>query len=135
MAAQRSAMARRWPAVRLPLTWLLGAVWLYQGAWAKVAGAHPVHTEIVASVPLVGPGRARPATVALGLAESAMTAWVVSRRSRRAAAVAQTALIVSMNAGGWWFARDRLDHPRRLWLRNALLVAAIWTAASGGRGR
>jgi hypothetical protein len=136
MAARRAAAAaRRWRAVRLLLTWLVGAVWLYQGAWAKVAGARPAHTEIVASVPLVAPRRARPATVALGLAECAMAAWVVSRRSRRVAAVAQTALIASMNAGGWCFARHRLGHPRRLWLGNALLVAAIWTAASGGRAR
>jgi hypothetical protein len=40
-----------------------------------------------------------------------------------------------MNAGGWWFARERLDHPGRMLARNGLLVVAIWTAAAGGRRR
>jgi hypothetical protein len=75
------------------------------------------------------------ATAALGVAECALAVWVLSSRARRAAAGVQTALIASMNAGGWWFARGHLHNPRRLLLRNSLLVAAIWMVATGGNER
>jgi hypothetical protein len=40
-----------------------------------------------------------------------------------------------MNAGGWWFAPARLADPQRLLLRNAALIALIWTAATAGDHR
>jgi uncharacterized membrane protein YphA (DoxX/SURF4 family) len=117
------------------LTWLLGTVWLYQGAWCKVAGGRPDHSEIVAAAPLVGPGGARATTIAIGVAESTLAAWVISRRAPRVAAVVQTVLLTSMNASGWWFARNRLAHPRRMLARNALILTLIWVAATGGDAR
>ena len=64
-----------------------------------------------------------------------LAAWVVSWRAPRTAAAVQTLLIVSMHAGGWWFAPARLAHPRRLLVRNAGLLALIWVAATAGDGR
>jgi hypothetical protein len=77
----------------------------------------------------------RSSAVALGWAETALAAWVVSWRAPRTAAAVQTLLIVSMPAGGWWFAPARLAHPRRLLVRNAGLLALIWAAATAGDGR
>jgi hypothetical protein len=121
---------RGWRVARRGLGPLIGGLWLQQGMWNKVLGARPQHADIVAGVPLVGRRHARTVTVALGWAETALAAWVISRRALRPAAVVQTLLIVSMNAGGWCFARTRLGNPRRLLLRNAAVIAVIWAAAT-----
>lgn len=121
--------SRGWHEARRGLEFLSGGVWLYQGMWNKLLGARPEHVDIVAAVPLVGRGHARSVTAALGCAETALAVWVISRRAPRLAAFVQTLLIASMNAGGWCFARTRLEHPRRLLVRNAALIAVIWAAA------
>jgi uncharacterized membrane protein YphA (DoxX/SURF4 family) len=126
---------RRCRAARRGLGPLIGGLWLHQGMWNKVLGARPEQADIVAGMPMVGRRHARTVTVALGWAETALAAWVVSGQAPRPAAVVQTLLIVSMNAGGWWFARTRLDDPRLLLLRNAALIALIWTAATAGADR
>jgi DoxX-like family len=126
---------RRWRVAWRGLGPLIGGLWLQQGMWNKVLGARPEQADIVAGVPLVGRRHARTVTVALGWAETALAAWVISRRAPRPAAVVQTLLIVSMNAGGWWFARNHLRDPRRLVLRNAALIALIWAAATAREDR
>jgi hypothetical protein len=123
---------RGWRAARRGLGPLIGGLWLHQGMWNKVLGARPEQAEIMAGVPLVGRRHARTATMALGWAETALAGWVVSRRAPRPAAVVQTLLIVSMNAGGWCFARTRMGNPRWLLLRNATLTVVIWAAAIAG---
>jgi DoxX-like family len=130
MRTGQERASRGWRAARRGLGPLIGGLWLQQGLWNKVLGARPEHADIVAGVPVVGPRHARTVTMALGWAEAALAAWVISRRAPRPAAVAQTLLIVSMNTGGWCFARTRLGDPRRLLLRNAALIAVIWMAAT-----
>jgi hypothetical protein len=125
----------RWDAARRGAGRAIGGVWLHQGLGAKVLGHRPEQTAIIAAVPWLGWRHARRATVALGWAETALAAWVVSWRAPRTAAAVQTLLIVSMPAGGWWFAPARLAHPRRLLVRNAGLLALIWVAATAGDGR
>jgi hypothetical protein len=128
MWSRRQRARNRWCAAPRGLDLLIGGVWLYQGMWNKLFGARPEHADIVAAVPLVG-RHARMVTAALGCAETALAAWVISRRAPRPAALVQTLLIASMNAGGWNFARTRLRHPRWLLVRNAALIAVIWVAA------
>jgi hypothetical protein len=135
MRAGQDQAGRRWRAARRALGRAIGGVWLQQGMWCKVLGARPEHASIVAAAPMVGRRHARSATVALGWAETVLGAWVVSRRAPRLTAVLQTLLIVSMNAGGWWFARTRLGNPWRLVLRNAALIVLIWAAATAGHDR
>jgi DoxX-like family len=120
---------RGWDTARRGLGLLIGGLWLQQGMWNKVLGARPEQADIVAGVPLVGRRHARTVTVTLGWVETALAGWVISRRAPRRAAVVQTLLIGSMNAGGWCFARTRLGDPRRLLLRNAALITLIWAAA------
>ncbi len=135
MRTGQERAGRGWRAARRGLGPLIGGLWLHQGIWSKVLGVRPEQADIVAGVPLVGRRHARTVTVALGWAETALAAWVVSRRAPRPAAIVQTLLIVSMNAGGWCFARTRLGDPRRLLLRNAALIAVIWAAATAGDDR
>jgi DoxX-like family len=129
MRSCRQRARHGWCAAPQGLDLLIGGVWLYQGVWNKLLRARPEHADIVAAVPLVGRRHARSVTAALGCAETALAAWVISRRAPRPAALVQTLLIASMNAGGWRFARNRLRHPRWLLVRNAALIAVIWAAA------
>lgn len=120
---------------RRVLSWAVAAVWLHQGLWAKVLGRDRRHTEIVADVPLIGPERARAATIAIGSAEVALALWVVSNRRRLAAAAAQTLMLAGMNAGGLALSHERIPAPTRLLARNLGFLALVWTAAGVRRPR
>lgn len=113
----------------------VGSVWLHQGLWSKVLRGRPDHEAIVADVPGVGERRARTVTVGIGVGETVLAFWVLSGFGPRCAAVAQTALLVGMNAGGLVFAHDRIGDPRRMVARNACFLAAIWGAAMTGRSQ
>jgi uncharacterized membrane protein YphA (DoxX/SURF4 family) len=108
---------------------ILAAVWLHQGLWAKILDGDPSHREIVGRLPGMNEGRARAATIAIGLLETSMAAWVLSGRSPRACAAMQTALMAGFNAGALTFARDRVASPGRLVARNTGLAALAWLAA------
>jgi uncharacterized membrane protein YphA (DoxX/SURF4 family) len=107
----------------------LAAVWLHQGLWAKVLDGDPSHREIVGRMPGMNAGRARAATVAIGLLEASMAVWVMSGRRPRACAAMQTALMAGFNAGALSFARDSIASPWKLIARNTGLAALAWLAA------
>ena len=107
----------------------VAGVWAYQGVWAKLLARAPEQRDILGAVPGVGPRRAKATMVALGLAETAMAAWVVSGRAPRACLAAQGAAIAAMNAGGLRWSRERIPHPRRLLARNAGFIALACLAA------
>src|SRR6266536_6494328 len=73
---------RGWRAARRGLGPLIGGLWLHQGIWSKVLGVRPEQADIVAGMPMVGRRHARTVTVALGWAETALAAWVVSGQAR-----------------------------------------------------
>jgi hypothetical protein len=47
----------------------IAVVWLYEGLWCKLLGGVPRHADVIAAAPFIGPGAARAALIALGLAE------------------------------------------------------------------
>jgi hypothetical protein len=77
------------------LRYLIALVWLANGLLAKVLNLVPRHTEIVGAI--LGPTYARELTVLIGLTEIAMAAWIVLDRHRRPTAIAQIAIILTMN--------------------------------------
>jgi len=102
-------------------------VWIYQGL-CKLAQT-PRQRAILESVPHLDPGAA---LTILGATECAVGLWILSARQPRAAAAAQTALLVAMNAGGiFWCGREIPDIHGMLLLNLAFLVLA-WTAANQG---
>ena len=111
------------------------AVWLHQGLWCKVLSGDPAHRDILASVPGLGGPRARVATTALGLGETALAGLVATRGDRRWVAALQTALVGAFNAGGLAVGRSHIAHPARLLVRNGVFLALIWSAARGHRDR
>lgn len=111
----------------------IAAVWLYQGLWCKVLGGAPRHEAVIAAAPFIGPAAARVAMVAIGLVECGLAAWVVSGSQRRWAALAQTALLVGMNAAGLLWARSLLADPVGMILQNFAFVLLIWIATEDRR--
>jgi len=112
---------------------VVAAVWLHQGLWCKVLARALAHDAIVATVPGVGAVHARCVTAAIGVAETVVAAAVVGGRAGRRLAIAQTALLIAMNAGGLLFARDRIAHVPWMFARNAAFVAAIWLSVRDPR--
>ena len=72
---------------------------------------------------------ARPALVALGLAEIVLAGWVISGRGARRAAVAETGLLALMNGGGFAFSRRHIPKPKMLLAENLAFLAVAWWAA------
>jgi hypothetical protein len=103
------------------------AVWLLFGMVFKVMGLLPRHQEIVAQI--LGAAAARPVTIVVGLAESALALWVLSGFLPRTCAVFQTIAIVSMNALELSYARSLLLAPLPMVLVNTAFLAFVWFAA------
>jgi hypothetical protein len=107
----------------------LAAVWLYEGLWLKVIRADTRQLSIVARVPGLPPSRAVAAMAGIGAVETALGLWVLSGARPRGAALAQTGVLVAVNAGGLVFARERIPAPGRMLARNAVLLAVAWSLA------
>ena len=101
------------------LRYLITLVWLTNGLFCKVLMLVPRHAAIVARI--LGPTYANPLTRLIGLAEIGMALWVMSEIKSRWCALAQIALILSMNALEAWLAPDLL-----LWGRANAVFAALF---------
>jgi hypothetical protein len=108
----------------------IALVWFYQGLWCKLLGGVPRHQAVVAAVPFIGPAASRAVLVLLGLIECGIAGWVLSGRQLRNAAMAQTVLLVVMNAGGLIWSWRLLADPVGMILQNFVFVLLIWTAAA-----
>jgi hypothetical protein len=106
------------------LWWAIAAVWVANGVWCKVLSQVPRHAQIVARV--VGNEVAPSLTVAIGLAEVTMAAWVLSGRSRTLCAVTQIAVVMAMNVIEQVIAADLL-----LWGPFNLLWATLFCVVVG----
>ena len=101
------------------LRYLIALVWLTNGLFCKVLMLVPRHAAIVTRI--LGPAHASPLTRLIGLSEIGMALWVVSGIKRRWCALAQIALILSMNMLETWLAPDLL-----LWGRANAVFAALF---------
>ena len=114
---------------RILIRLAIASVWLYQGLWCKVLGRMPHHQEVIGAMPLLGGPLGQVALVLLGFAECGLAAWVLSGRQPRVAAIAQTALLAVMNAGGVIWAGRIIPDPVGMLLQNFVLVLLAWVAA------
>jgi uncharacterized membrane protein YkgB len=110
----------------------IALVWLYQGLWCKVLGGVPRHQAIVSAVPFIGPAAGRVALIALGLVECTIAIWVLSGERMREAAIVQTALLATMNAGGLIWAWRLIPDPGGMILQNFAFLLLIWTTTEHG---
>lgn len=122
----------------LPPTLLLrasvAAVWLYEGLWCKLLGREPHQVQVVESVPKVGPIVGRTFLLALGVVETALAAWVISGAAPGLCAVAQTALLVTLNVNGLLWARHVIHDPGGMVVKNVAFLLLAWVAATMTHG-
>ncbi len=112
----------------------VAAVWLYEGLWCKVLGREPHQVEVVQAVPKLGRLVGRPFLLALGVVETALAAWVVSGVAPGTCAIAESALLVTLNANGLLWARHVIHDPGGMVVKNVSFLLLAWVAAamSGG---
>ncbi len=116
------------PPVAIAARLACAAAWLQQGLYAKVLQGDLRHQATVAEV--VGEENAEGATVALGVAETAIAGWVLSGRAPRACAATQTVALAGLAAARLAGAPTYAGDPERLLMRNSVLAALAWVAAA-----
>src|SRR5258708_25357382 len=104
----------------------LALVWLRRGGWCKLLGPTPHHQEVLGSAPFLGGRAGELALVVLGVIECAIAAWVLSGWWKRLAAMAQTVLLVSMNAGGVIWASRIIPDPLGVLFQNFAFLVLAW---------
>ena len=115
------------------LRWALAAIWLVNGLFCKVLALVPRHEQIVAEV--LGPIYASSLTTAIGFAEIAMAAWILSDWRYRLCAMLQITVILVMNAIEFVVAPHLLLWGRINALFALMLVVVIYVDAFGRRSR
>jgi hypothetical protein len=73
----------------------IALVWLANGLLAKVCNLVPRHTQIVETI--LDVAIARPFTIAIGLAETALAFWILTGIQKRATGILQIILVIGMN--------------------------------------
>jgi hypothetical protein len=118
----------------LPPAWLVhgavAAVWLYEGLWCKLLRGQPHEFEVVRAVPFFGPRIGTLFLLALGVVEVAIAAWVLAGFAPLACAVAQTVLLVALNANGLMWARRIIHDPAGMIVKNFAFLVLAWVSAS-----
>ena len=112
----------------------VAAVWLYEGLWCKLLGRESHQLQVVEAVPKLGPIVGRRFLMALGLVEVGLAAWVMSGLTPGVCALAQTVLLVLLNANGLLWARHIIHDPAGMVVKNVPFLLLAWVAAamSGG---
>ena len=94
-------------------------VWLLNGLYCKVLNMVPRHQQIVGTI--LGESHARMFTLLIGIAETAMAAWILLRIQTRLNAFMQMVLVATMNLLEFFLVPDLL-----LWGRaNAVFAAGF----------
>ena len=117
----------------LPPVWLIRAavatVWLYEGLWCKLLRGQPHEFEVVEAVPCFGPRSGALFLRALGVVEVAIAVWVLSAISPVVCALAQTLLLVTLNANGLLWARHIIHDPAGMVVKNFAFLVLVWVGA------
>ena len=117
----------------IPPFWLIrvavAAVWFYEGLWCKILGGQPHELEVVTAVPYFGPRIGALFLKALGVVEVALGVWVLTAIAPQTCAVAQTFLLVTLNANGLIWSRHIIHDPGGMVVKNSAVLVLAWVAA------
>lgn len=117
----------------LPPIWLVrvavAAVWLYEGLWCKLLGGDPNQLAVVRAVPRWGPTLGAAFLKTLGVVEVALAAWALSTFEPVSCAIAQTALLVTLNVNGILWSRRMIHDPPGMVVKNFAFLVLAWVAA------
>ena len=111
----------------------VAAVWIHEGLWCKILGRAPNELRIVQAVPVYGPRFGKPFLLTLGWVELALGLWVLSGIAPGACALAQTLLLIGLNASGLVFSRHLIHEPIGMVLKNAAFLVLAWVNAGLAR--
>ena len=122
----------------VPPLWLIqvavAGVWLYEGLWNKLLGRERRQIEVVEAVPYYGPRIGKGFLLALGAVETSMAAWVLSGIAPVPCALAQTLLLVALNANGLLWSRHIIHDPGGMVVKNFAFLVLAWVWAGLSRG-
>lgn len=114
--------------------WLIhiavAAVWFYEGLWCKLLNRQPRQVRVVEAMPLYGPRIGSKLLLLLGAVETAIGVWVLTGVAPILSAVAQTALLVTLNVCGLLWARRLIEDPGGMVIKNFAFLALAWVSAS-----
>jgi len=117
----------------LPPFWLIrvavAAVWIYEGLWCKLLRGQPHELEVVRAAPYFGPRVGAFFLQTLGLVEVGLGIWTASAVAPLQCAIAQTSLLVALNAGGLLFARRIIHDPGGKVVKNFAFLVLVWVMA------
>jgi uncharacterized membrane protein YphA (DoxX/SURF4 family) len=77
------------------LTYCIATVWIANGLFCKVLNLVPRHEQIVARI--LGDDHSRLLTILIGLSEINMAVWILSAYKTKLNAIAQIAVVATMN--------------------------------------
>jgi DoxX-like protein len=104
----------------------VAAVWLYEGLWCKILGRAPLQVDVVTAVPRLGPLFGSQFLKALGVVEVALAMWVMTGIAPGVCAIAQTVLLVGLNANGLIWARHIIHEPLGMVVKNIAFLVLVW---------
>jgi hypothetical protein len=120
--------------VLLAPLWLIhiavAAVWFYEGLWCKLLNGQPRQVRVVEAMPVYGPRVASKLLRFLGAVETAIGVWVLTGIAPILCAVAQTALLVTLNVCGLLWARRLIEDPGGMVVKNFAFLVLVWVSAS-----
>lgn len=114
---------------RLVIRSAVAGVWLYEGLWCKLLGHEPRQLEVVQAVPVLGPKFGALFLKLLGGVEVGMAAWALSGIMPVMCALAQTALLVMLNANGLLWSRHLIHDPGGMVVKNLAFLCLAWVSA------
>lgn len=100
-------------------TILISLVWLANGLFCKILNLVPRHELIVANI--LGHDYSRPLTILIGFSEIVMAVWILSRYKTSLNAIAQIAIVATMNVLEFLLVPDLL-----LWGRVNSIFALVF---------
>ncbi len=117
----------------MPPAWLIRAavalVWAYEGLWCKILGRAENELRIVQAVPRYGAKYGRAFLHALGWIELLLAMWVLSGWTPGWCALAQTVLLVGLNANGLLWSRHLIHDPGGMICKNFAFLVLAWVNA------
>ena len=117
----------------LPPLWLIhfavAAVWFCEGVWCKLLDGQPHQVRVIGAMPHYG-AHGKKLLKLLGVVEAAIGAWVLTGIAPVICAVAQTALLVTLNACGLLWARRLIEDPAGMVVKNFAFLVLVWVSAS-----
>ena len=98
--------------------------------WPGVRGREPNQLKVVEAVPTLGPLIGRYFLLGIGAIETAFGVWVLSGITPGLCALAQTLLLVTLNANGLLWARRLIHDPAGMVVKNASFLLLAWVGAA-----